>query len=388
MMKALILRLSGAVTLVWAASLGCSTTTDNCDATSTCVSPGGGSGGTTAGPGGATAGTGGGGHADTATAGTSGGGAGAAGMTSQAGASGASPCDGACTGTKPVCNPATNSCVECVGKTDCVDPTPACDTATNVCVECTDSPDCKDSAKPLCDKAAKKCVACLQQSDCNTAAASKCDAGTCKPCTADADCSGIAGKGVCDAGTCVQCTGKKFAACGLDTGVPLVCDSLKRTCTTSKQHTAGLCQTCTTDAQCKAGLNCVLEKFGTPSKDVGYFCQWKQGDTANGAPADCTVGGQPYFGVQKSAASIDGAVSDICVLRKSTCPARSEFGGKDCKVSGTPDDSVCGFSPPKDAKCEQVGASTSYRCSMACLSDDDCPGTVCDTGSSPSYCLF
>jgi len=294
-----------------------------------------------------------------------------------------------CKTPKPTCDTTTNLCVECAKSGDCKDTTkPACDTTTETCVGCVGNTDCKDSAKPFCDTTAAQCVACLKQADCTGATASACNAGVCAACTTDAQCSNIAGKGVCDAGTCVQCTGKKFAACGQDTGTPLVCDSLNRTCTSNKQHSSGLCQTCVTDAQCKAGEMCVLDKFGSPSQDVGYFCHWKQGDTAEGAPADCTVGGQPYFGTLKNATSVDGVVNDICTLRTSTCAARNQFGSKDCLVASTPTDSVCGFSPTKDSKCGQVGSSSTYRCTMTCSTTDDCPQFACDTGASPAVCLL
>jgi len=375
-------------------ALSCSSTTD-CDSSGTCA-PAGGSAGTSAGASGGSGGSGGnsgngghsggGGHSGNATGGTAAGTAG----DSQAGAEngGAPPCDGACGDSTPVCNPATNSCVECVDPSQCAAPKPACDATTNTCVECTGNTDCKDAAKPFCDTTAEKCVACLQQSDCKGPAASKCSAGACAPCTTDAECSNVTGKGVCDAGTCVQCTGKKFAACGMDTGTPLVCDSLKRTCTTSKQHSAGLCKTCVSDAHCNAGEVCVLDKFGTPMTDVGYFCHWKQGDVANGAPADCTVGGQPYFGVQQNAVSIDGETSNICTLRKSTCVARNQFSSKNCTTAAAPNDALCGFSPTKDSKCEQVGSSSTYLCTMTCIGDPDCPGTACNTGASPPVCLL
>ena len=193
---------------------------------------------------------------------------------------------------------------------------------------------------------------------------------------------------MCDAGACVQCTGKKFTACGLDTGTPLVCDSLKRTCSANKQHSAGLCQTCVTDAQCNAGEMCVLDKFGSSPVEVGYFCHWKKGDTANGAPLNCSVTGMPYVGTQLAATSIDGAVSDVCTLAVSTCVARNQFRAKDCVVSSTPSDAACGISPGKDSKCVlyDSGAST-YRCTMTCLSDDDCPtGSPCDKSGTPWVC--
>lgn len=300
------------------------------------------------------------GDAAGANAGTDDGGAGGA-----AGAAGAPPCNGACSGAKPVCDPESNACVECVVAADCT-----------------------LSTKPFCDQTAGKCVMCAKQADCSDPGASTCRAGACTACTADQDCSNIAGKNVCDAGTCVQCTGKKFAACGLDAGTPLVCDSLNRTCTTSKQQSAGLCLACVADAQCKPGQMCVLDKFGSPSNDVGYFCHWKKGDVASGAPADCFSTGKPYAGTQVNVTSVDGEVSDICGLRNSTCIANNQFSAKDCAVAGAASDAACGFAPPKDAKCAQVPSSSSYRCTMTCLSDEDCPGSTCDTGAAPRVCAF
>jgi hypothetical protein len=345
--------------------------------------------------------------------GSAGGGTAGNGGGGEAGAGGSAPCADACkestpvcdpasntcvqclTGTdckdsaKPACNAATHTCVECTKSTDCADAAkPACDTATNRCVVCVGNADCKDAAKPFCDKAGAQCVACLKQADCTSATASACSAGVCTACTTDAECSNIAGKGVCDAGTCVQCTGTKFVACGQDSGTPLVCDSLKRTCTTSKQQSAGLCQTCVSDAQCRPGQMCVLDKFGNPAQDVGYFCHWKKGDTANGAPTDCFATGKPYAGTQANVTSIDGTVGDICVLRTSTCVARSQFSTKDCVVSSAASDAVCGFAPTKDSKCAQVPSSSSFRCTMTCLSDEDCPGAACDAGAAPPVCSF
>jgi hypothetical protein len=365
-------------------ALSCSSTTD-CDSSGTCASSGGSAavGGTAAGggSGGSGGSTSAGSPADGATAGVSG-------TAEEGGAAGApavAPCDGKCSGAMPACDVASQTCVQCIDATQCAAPTPVCAPDSNTCVACDDDPDCSIAA-PLCDKPNHACVACLQQSDCTDAVASKCEAGACKPCAIDADCSNIAGKGVCDAGSCVQCTGANFTACGESVGTPLVCDSLARTCTTNKQRSAGLCQTCVADAQCDAGQICVLDTFGSPSKNVGYFCHWKKGDTADGGPALCTSVA-PYVGTQTAAVSIDGVVSDICTLRRSTCVARNEFDSKDCTVSNAPSDAACGFSPTNDSKCVNFDVGVNY-CTMVCLGNPDCPGTTCDTGASIPVCLL
>jgi hypothetical protein len=275
-------------------------------------------------------------------------------------------------------------------------------------VQCTSNDDCS-GAKHLCDDATNVCVECLTNQDCPSAAASLCIAGTCSPCAANADCSHIAGKTVCDtrhvgtgeadagassdagaggeSGTCVQCTGTDYATCGQSGGKNLICDSLADTCsTTQTQHSAGLCQTCISDAQCAAGELCAEQTFN--GKSVGHFCFYKQGDTANGAPVDCTLTGRPFVSVLNTT-SIDGQLADLCTLAVTTCPALNEYRSLPvCNPTGTPNDTLCGFAPGEDSKCEPYGL-TQYRCTVTCLGDDDCPlgATVtCSKGNNPNFC--
>lgn len=355
--------LASSVLFASAAVGACSHLADDCENTSTCEPVGGGSsaGSGNGGKGGMSGGSnstagatdaGGGGSS----AGGSKGGEAASGGMSAAGEAGSggvatTPCDGACTAPKAVC-----------------------DEPTDTCVECLEEGDCATGSKKKCDTTAKRCVECLASTECATAAAAKCDGGACVRCTSNDDCAHIAGKTVCDtaAGECVQCTGKDYTSCGMSMGTPLVCDTLKRTCTTEKEHLADLCKPCVSDSNCKLGQACMLEKFD--NKDIGYFCFWRQGDTANGAPNDCFNDGHPYSQTLVNAISIDGAKSDMCGLASSTCTAVSQFKTKNCKPDAAPDDTLCGFAPPKDAKCDQVGATANYRCTMTCLSTEDCPG--------------
>jgi hypothetical protein len=309
-----------------------------------------------------------------------------------------------CSGSTPICRAATNTCVQCTSSAECANVAgkPICDTSyndlsdlqVNTCVECLVGTPCKDTAKPQCNLTSKTCVQCLSNADCKTAAASKCDTttNTCVPCAIDTDCTQISGRNVCLAGAsgaanqCVQCTGKNFAGCGSSGGKALVCDSLAHTCSTSATvQSAGLCQSCVSDAQCTAGKLCYLETFNSAS--VGYFCFWKQGDTANGAPADCTVtANRPYVKVENGATSIDGTSGTLCALRSTSCTAYNQFSNIDCAPSGTPSDTLCGFASGADSKCMQFGTTT-YRCTTVCLSNDDCK-TTCDTGAAPNVCTF
>ncbi len=294
-------------------------------------------------------------------------------------ASGAS--GGASNGTAGTAG-AANDCPE-----GCQSPKPVCDRGT--CVECSDEVPC--DGDELCDDG--KCVECTEDANCGDPNAARCAAGRCVACEEEQDdCGHIADKHVCDAGKCVQCTGKQFADCGLTNGVPLVCDSLLRTCSPYKEGSAGgPCQPCVSDAHCPLGQLCVLQEFGDSGEDVGYFCQWVAADTINGAPAECySLQGRPYVDTI-GVVSIDRDEAEACVLRTSTCKALNEFSAKDCRSTGTGgasgDDSLCGFDPPNDAKCDQVGSTSSYQCSMRCISSDDCPvGVTCGPGSGQRYC--
>jgi len=181
----------------------------------------------------------------------------------------------------------------------------------------------------------------------------------------------------------VQCTGTDYAACGQSNGKSLVCDSLRRTCSSATQGSAGLCQTCVSDAQCAPGELCAEQVFNGAS--VGYFCFFEQGQTTQGAPAVCGDTGRPYVKAQRTT-SIDGQSAEICTLAVSTCPALNEFRAKSCDNAGAADDQLCGVAPGVDSKCV-VYTSTQYRCTVTCGSDDDCKtGFSCNTGVNPNFC--
>jgi hypothetical protein len=310
-----------------------------------------------------------------------------------------------CSSPAAACNTTTNLCVQCTKDTNCSGSTPACNIATNLCVQCTGNGNC-GGLTPLCDTAKNTCVECLSSADCKSPAASLCNGGTCIPCAANADCSHLSGTTVCktgsasesdagaepgDAGTspneCVQCTGTDYAACGQSGGKNLVCNSLTNTCSTSAEHSAGLCKTCVSDAQCTLGEMCVEEMFNGQS--AGYFCFYKQGDSANGAPASCISNGRPYSGVLKNAVSIDGKTADICSLVTSTCTALNEYRAKDCTSGATANDQTCGFAPGVDSKCASTSTAGVFLCTTTCLSDLDCKiGVACNTGVNPNVCSF
>ena len=327
------------------------------------------------------------GRTGAAGSGGAGGGAGTAGSAGNAGSSGADPCGGACTGDTPVCNTSTGECVQCTDADHCSGATPACDPSTSRCVACTDNDHCSGDTG-FCDTTAHTCVQCLMNDACTDATAARCEAGQCTPCTTNDDCAHLPGNGVCDAGKCVECTGTDYAACGTDpvSETPRVCDSLSRTCSNRAERSSGLCGACVSDAECPLGQLCVLQTFGDPAQDVGYFCFWKRGDTEHGTPATCLPDGRPYARTLAETTSIDGAVGDVCGLAVSTCVARNEFRAKDCSSDTGANDALCGFDGPNDAKCDEVEPQV-FRCTMRCGSSDDCPPSfACNTLVAEPYC--
>lgn len=369
-------------------------------------SGGGGSGGTTSTTGVSGSSVGGSGGAGGTTGGTSAmGGTGGGGMGGSSGAP--AGCDGACGGDTPVCDEAADTCVQClVSAEHCEAPTPACDPESHECVECVETADCDagvcdaeaqhcvdclgsedcEAPTPLCDTEAQLCVECLGNADCTSPLEAYCDAGSCSPCQSNADCAHLTGTTVCDtaAGECVECTGTDYESCGLnDDDEQLVCDSLSRTCTDQVEHGVGLCDPCVSDANCALGELCAMHTF--QSQELGYFCFWKEGDTENGAPLACgDVGSRPYAKQLPNTTSIDQQVGTICGLDVSTCTARNQFRSKECGTTAG-DDSLCGVSPPDDAVCRMYNAS--FRCTMTCRSDDDCPpGGPCIINVGVPYC--
>ena len=316
--------------------------------------------------------------------GATGGSAGTGGDAGSAGSAGAPGCD--CSGNSPVCIEDTGDCVQCTDNTHCSDATPVCNTDSNSCVACTENTHCSGDT-PFCDTDSNSCVTCLANDACTDPTASLCEDGQCAPCLNNDDCAHIEGKAVCDAGECVECTGTDYAACGIDakTSTPYVCDTLNRTCTSLLEHDVGACESCVSDAHCQLGHLCALQTFGDTPDEVGYFCHWKRGDTDNGAPALCSSA-PPYVKTISAASSIDGATADLCGLAVSTCTARNEFRAKDCTVAMSPDDTLCGFDPPNDARCVEFDTGV-YRCTMRCGSDDDCPPSFsCNTAPLQPYC--
>ena len=330
-----------------------------------------------------------------------------AGAPSIGGAAGTLPCGKLCDGAEPFCDVVHGKCVQCRGQLDCV--TGLCEVGAGKCVECLSHETCVGPAVARCSNAgvcatctdnsqcahipeknvcsAGACVACKSHSDCTMADKAQCSAqsSSCTACTDDTQCAHIPGKNVCSAGACVQCTGTKAEACGSQDSVPLVCDSINKTCSMLKAGKAGLCEPCVSDAHCKPGRLCVQETVN--GQKLGFACFWKEGDTQNLAPANCSLNGRPFIKQELNASSIDGAKADLCTLRVSSCLAFQQFSDVACTEPAMAD-SKCGAVPGVDARCAVMQPEV-FKCTMTCGSNEDCISPFnCDTDQTPRICKF
>jgi Cys-rich repeat protein len=114
-----------------------------------------------------------------------------------------------CTGTTPVCDAASDTCVGCTRTTDC--PSGVCASVTETCVGCETSDDCH-APTPSCDPVQHQCVAGCTSDDACPPATPVCNlvgplAGTCTQCSAAEHGACITPDSICQIadGTCVAC---------------------------------------------------------------------------------------------------------------------------------------------------------------------------------------
>lgn len=280
-----------------------------------------------------------------------------------------------CGAGAPRCDQGT--CGACKSSLDCASygNTPACDTTSGSCVECTASMQahCTGEQGQVCKEGGQECVECNSNTEC-TESKPHCGAdNNCGVCINDTDCAQF-GK-VCDGGQCVQCTGLKAQHCNGS-----VCDSANRVCATGiLPASAELCQPCVSDAHCgkRGPALCLPTYFG--GQELGYFCQPKLAEGES-----CIGDHRPYVaaaidGAQHPLASIDGVTDASCSLRATSCQALTDYSSKAC--TGLSDDGACGVADLEDGACQKVPAQNAYRCSVPCLSSDDCNnGSSCAPG--------
>ncbi len=264
------------------------------------------------------------------------------------------PCDSACGGQTPICDVATDTCVQCLTNNECGNG--VCDTNTKSCVECLGDQDCTDG---VCldgaTTADNACVECRGNGECSTAEASLCSAANeCAPCAADADCSHLQDLGQCVAGTCRECTtDTENADCGGS-----VCDPASFTCTNLPIGQTQQLQTCVSDTQCTTGNACIpLNYMGAPH---GNYCM-PIFDSNQG----CS---RPYGAGDVPVTSVNGMAAVVCMIKDLTTPEAIGEYEDPCTPSTASTD--C---PHPGQRCEPIsqGGGTT-ACTYRCGGNSDC----------------
>jgi hypothetical protein len=273
------------------------------------------------------------------------------------------PCNGACPSSKPVCEPSTQTCVECTSGAQCPSQKPYCD--QQVCVACAGEMHCSGSARYCVDH---RCVGCRSPSDCPMATP-RCIDGACAPaCTSSADCSQSG----------AQCEPTTMACVCVSAGVTCSGGSLRAldSCGQTGAVTNSCCgrgcsgTTCTApdpraSVACHQGDRYYLDSCGTPGERVQSCCG--RGCSAGTcAPPDPKATLTCFNG--------DSYYVDSCgargALAKSCC-------GLGCSGAG-----VCAAVNPQASRtCTQGQAYWVDGCGALGAQIEDCGGRGCVSGA-------
>lgn len=295
-------------------------------------------------------------------------------------------CDGECAGAAPVCEPLTETCVECVLDEHCPSSEPRCNTA-HACVECLSNVDCPGA---ICDASTARCVECLSNAHCGHLASSRCDPATlaCSPCLSDADCGQIPGRPACVAGQCGPCHPTMGDYCG-----SYSCSQETFECTDTVVSSLDLYNECEADSECEGWASCVLQSFVGPDR---YVCTRKL------RHMDCMRPGYVGFPAEQHRLTIHGQFLDLCAIRENwlTYDAAQVFVhywwfGTEI---ATPD--MAGYRCERSSDCPfgtycrpmhfpDQPAPTNHCTITGCTGDVECPRSMsCRSGDpgQPDYC--
>lgn len=307
-------------------------------------------------------------------------------------------CDGAA--SEPICD--NEACRGCTDRAECEarDSGAGACRGDGACVQCTveDAAACGDG---VCNPMSNTCVECNGDADCTDLGSARCVENTCEPCDPALDrteaganqgtnpaCDGLMdgarAAGVCAAGMCVQCTLGKTQPCGGDICASRDDATLAVTANTCvdgvSTASAAICQSCLSDEHCGVDSLCMPTEFESADNvmvEVGYFCLGKRLDDS------CTLDRRPYVRTIADVASVDGVVESVCTLRTSTCPALNQFSDTDRRCTGTADHETCGTEGLDDGYCLPFPGETFSACTVPCLSGDDCKGgAACENEAS------
>jgi hypothetical protein len=294
------------------------------------------------------------------------------------------PCEGECSGPRPICDLATDTCVQCTSNTHCDDDLPVCDTSSNTCVECTDEQaNACDGATSVCNPDTHACVECLENEGCTEPSASFCNEDNeCAPCTSNADCAHISDQSVCDNGECVECTAADETACGQHS-----CDPATNRCTKARRGTLGTCMRCLADSECIGGeqsdpeQRCVPMHFQGDIRPGGFCLRPVSKGCVRpytrrlGRPSLSGADTDDYCGIPESITSCEAVrdmIGSVAYGADSDCGCRRDWAGNCLDVG-------------EARACREIGVSGD-ECTYQCGILVDCPtGFVCK-GNLITYC--
>ena len=228
---------------------------------------------------------------------------------------------------------------------------------------CSDAGPCQGlcTGGQVCRVADNVCVDCLVDGDCTDPDNAKCGPdGSCGPCDANSQCTGITDRSICDLGACVACSASNDSACG---GNP--CNPATGTCSAFGTASAATCEPCDTDANCSvANQRCIELMFGGSVR--GGYCLL---ENTGSCPAPFQVG--------ITRASLSGAAAaTYCGINEAltTCEA-VQLRDQPCAACQSVD----------GARCETLVATGMAACTYSCSTASECNTTGnlsgCDTGA-------
>ncbi len=331
-----------------------------------------------------------------------------------------------CTGTTPLCDLPTGTCVGCESNADCAGNTPICNLATKTCRACQSNADCSTFPGKVCDTSGMKageCVVCVLNSDCS-APTPLCDpaSNTCVQCESNADCSG--GTPICNLtthtcgactsdadcslptpacqqsgplqGQCTQCSGTNMTACVAPTPVCNTSTGTCAGCLTNSDCSGNtpicdpmmlVCRACQVNAECASFPGKVCDMAGGARNGECVVCATN---------SDCSA---PTPWCDPSTNTCVACITNAqCSGNKPTCSQTTHtciacMSDSDC-AAPTP---ACQTSGPLMGNCTQCSGTNATECSgntpvcdtligsCGCIGPPGCPtGQVCDTNLPPA----
>ncbi|MEE2786714.1 MAG: hypothetical protein VX589_05195 [Myxococcota bacterium] len=248
-------------------------------------------------------------------------------------------------GSLPACKADTNTCVQCLGDSDCSDGR-ACDITTNTCVECTDDSYCNAEGLGVCK--AQTCVACIADDNCANDQRCDVDNSVCiaQECALTQDCKDLGVIGVCTGDAHRTCQ----AECGAEAG-DATCDE------------PFICKEGRCEVECKIDADCADNANGGVCSPENNRC------------VGCVVDTQCM-------------ATEICNAETSECQAAECDDASACDTGvctgnehgrcepGCTEDSDCTETDPN-----KICSAELQRCAYECEIDTDCDaGKICDIG--------